>query len=135
MTVGKRHRALAAIALVLTAGSASAQVSSADTTSRLIVKFRDSATLQSQAAANARFARVTDDAASAGVALTYHRAMAIGAHVMALERPLTIAAANAIAARLAQNPDVEFAVPDIRRHAYRTTNDPYLSSTSRTSAA
>ena len=121
-------RITGALAFSLVTGVASAQSAAAETTSRLIVKLRDSRMLQTQAATTARLGRFSADAAGAGVALTYHRPMAIGAHVMALERPLTLAAATAIAERLARNPDVEFVQPDVRRHAYRTTNDPFLGS-------
>ena len=116
------------LAGAMVALAAGAQSPAPETTPRLIVKLRDAGTLQTQAMTTARLDRVAADAARAGVAITYQRPMAIGAHVMALERPLTLEAARAVAARIAQNPDVEFVQPDIRRHALRTTNDTFLSS-------
>ena len=89
-------------------------LAAAQTTSRLIVKLRD-AGAQHAGGDDGASARFTADAAAAGVALTPVRAMALGAHVMALDRPLPREAA-AIAARLAQNPDVEYVQPDFRRH-------------------
>ncbi|MEO8675761.1 MAG: S8 family peptidase, partial [Casimicrobiaceae bacterium] len=116
------------LAVAMVALAAGAQSSAPEMTPRLIVKLRDAGTLQTQAMTTARLDRVAADAASAGVAITYQRPMAIGAHVMALQRPLTLEAARALAARIAQNPDVEFVQPDVRRHKLRTTNDTFLSS-------
>ena len=101
-------------------------LAAAQTTSRLIVKLRDSPVLMTQAATTARIERFTAAAAAAGVALTHEREMAIGAHVMALARPLDLAEARVIAARLSQNPEVEYAQPDVRRHLVRTTNDTHV---------
>ena len=101
----------------------------AETTRRLIVKFRDTATVSmvtATAAMTARLERVAADAAGAGVTLSHLRPMALGAHVMVLERPLPRAEAEALAARLARNPDVEFVQPDRRRHAFTVPNDPYV---------
>ena len=115
----------ALISAALAAGAVDARSPSAQTTSRLIVKLRDSGMLQSEAARTSRLARFVADATAAGVAITPHRAMAIGAHVMQVERRLTVEAATALAARLAQHPDVEFAQPDLRRRAVRTTDDTF----------
>ena len=120
--------AVALISFALGSVAATAQSLPAQTTTRLIVKLRDAGMRETQPAAAARLARFTADAAAAGIAITPHRAMALGAHVMRLERPLTVAAATAVAARLAQHPDVEFAQPDLRRHALRKTNDTYVGS-------
>jgi len=106
--------------------SAACTLVAAQTTSRLIVKLRDSPVLMTRAATTARIERFTAVAAAAGVALTHEREMALGAHVMALARPLDLAEARAVAARLAQNPDVEYAQPDVRRHRVRTTNDTHV---------
>jgi subtilase family protein len=123
-----------ALALAVAAGRAHAQAATAETTNQLIVKLRDVGMQPTQAATAARLSRFTTDAAGAGVPLRPVRSMAIGAHVMALERALSRSEAQAVAARLALHPDVEFVQPDYHRHAYRTTNDslrwaqPYLGS-------
>ena len=118
-------RATAVIVLAFFGSIAHAEAA-AETTSRLIVKLRDSSSLRTQVATMMRVDRFTAAAAAAGVALTHQREMALGAHVMALDRRMSVAEAAAIAARLEQNPDVEFAQPDIRRHPLRTTDDPDL---------
>lgn len=51
---------------------------------------------------------------SADVALTIARSMSGGAHVVKLDRPVTLSDAKAIAARLAREGDVESAEPDRR---------------------
>ena len=119
-------RFVAAIILALGMSGAVAQPGAEPTTARLIVKLRDSASMQPQveaALAPARLARLQAAAASEGVGLVPLRPMAQGAQVMALDRRLTRSAAQALAARLAQSPDVEYVEPDLRRHATRTPND------------
>src|SRR5436190_8459353 len=122
------------VALVFGANFAHAQSGTAQTTKQIIVKFREAGIPQTQAATASRLSRFTTDAAAAGVPLRPLRAMALGAHVMTLDRPHSRSEVEAIAARLAQHPDVEFVQPDFRRHPYRTTNDslvwaqPYLGS-------
>jgi serine protease len=121
-------------AIVLPTLAAAAQPARSDATSRLIVKFRDAGSMQTQSAAAARVARFATDAAMAGVAITPVRAMTLGAHVMALDRPHSRSEVEAVVARLARHPEVEFVEPDFRRRAYRTTSDsllwaqPYLGS-------
>ena len=119
---------LAAIfAMTLPPCAAAAQPAKAGTTSRLIVKLRDSGpSVQAQSMATTRLARFATDAAVLGVALTPLRTMTIGAHVMALERPHSRAEIDAVVVRLARHPDVEFVQPDLRRHAFRTPNDSLL---------
>jgi serine protease len=118
--------ATALAVIVLPTLAASAQTAGSDATSRLIVKLRDGGSLQAQSAVATRVERFATDAAMGGVAITPVRAMAMGAQVMALDRPYARAEAEAIAARLARHPDVEFVQPDFRRHAYRTTSDSLL---------
>ena len=124
-------RWIAASLCVATATIALAQSPGVAVTTRLIVKFRDTAPMNAAtgpmplAAPAARVARLSADA---GVELTHERAMAVGAHVVALDRPLPLAEAHALAARLALNPDVEYAQPDMRRHARGIPNDPLVTS-------
>jgi serine protease len=110
-------------AAAIAAPAAHAQPQTDATVSRLIVKFRDTGVAAAQAETTARLARFAADAASAGVGLTPARPMALGAHVMALDRRLRRADAEALAARLARNPEVEFVQPDYRRRALRIPND------------
>ena len=119
-------RFVAAIVLVFGASDTVAQPGAEPTTARLIVKLRDSTSMQPQAdaaLAPARLARLQAAAASDGVTLVPLRPMAQGAQVMALDRRLTRSSAEALAARLAQSPDVEYVEPDLRRHATKTPND------------
>ena len=111
------------LAAVMVAGVAGAQSARGpETVSRLIVKFRDGGP-HVALATSTRIARFAADAADAGVALAHRRAMALGAHVLALDHPLPLAQADALAARLAQHPDVESVQPDRRRWAQRVPND------------
>jgi serine protease len=52
--------------------------------------------------------------------------MALGAHVLVLDRPLPAAEADALVARLAQYPDVEYVQRDRRRRAQQRPNDTYV---------
>ena len=110
-------------ALAFVALAAAGEAAAEPTVSRLIVKLRDAGAREPQGLAAARLDRFAADAARAGVTLTHARSMALGAHVMALDHRLSRAGAEALAARLAQNPDVEYVQPDYRRRAFRTPND------------
>jgi len=57
--------------------------------------------------------RVTALSNRAGVSLHAHRAMALGASVLRLDVPLQLTDARAVAARLAADPEVEYAEPDM----------------------
>ena len=98
------------------------------TVSRLIVKLRDGGAVTAQAETAVRLDRIAADAARAGVMLSRLRPMALGAQVMAMDRRLGRDTAEALAARLALNPDVEYVQPDYRRHASRMPSDPRFSS-------
>ncbi len=56
--------------------------------------------------------RVALLASDAAVSLSYVRPMALDAHVVALARAMPLEQAREVAARLASNPDVEYAEPD-----------------------
>jgi serine protease len=95
-------------------------------TQRLIVKFRNDAAAPTRALpVHSRIALL---AADGNVALYPLRPMALGAHVVALDRPVPLSEARAIARRLAAHPDVEYVVPDRRMRAHLVPNDPFLSS-------
>lgn len=64
--------------------------------------------------------RVAALSARAGVGMKAFRPMSGNASVLRLERPITLAEANAVAARLAQDPNVEYASPDLPVRVYQT---------------
>ncbi len=116
--------AFAAAALATGATGPAQAARGTETTPRLIVKFRDG--VQRVQPLSVTTARVQRLAAAAGHPLTHRRVMATGAHVLNLARPLPIAEAEAMAARLALEPDVEYAQPAYRRYVQRTANDQYI---------
>ena len=59
------------------------------------------------------------------MALSHVRQMALGAHVVALDEPVTLSGARAIAEIVAANPDVEYAEPDRRIVPMMVPNDPF----------
>ena len=65
-------------------------------------------------------------AAEGNVALSPVREMALGAHVVALDRRTTLSEAHTIARSVAAHPDVEYAEPDRRMVAQLLPNDPSL---------
>src|SRR5258708_35853631 len=105
-----RMLALSALAVLEAGPSSAARVAPlvADaTTQRIIVKFRD----DMPRAALSTGERVGLVAAEVGVALTPVRPMALGMHVLALDQPVGLSQARAIAARLAARPTVLYAEP------------------------
>ena len=94
-------------------------------TRRLIVKFRETTagiSVQAVASAAERVARL----AAGGARLSYVRPMALGAHVVALDHAVPLGEANAIAARLARDPDVLYAQADRRLKPQLMPNDEFL---------
>ena len=113
--------ALAAAAM-LAGAPAQAQPVTA-TTPRLIVKFR----ADGARAALGPEARVDALSAQAGSMFVRERTMATGAQVLRLLQALPVDAAQALARRLAADPDVLYARPDyVRRRAQVSPNDPYF---------
>jgi len=125
-------RACLALAfLVLLCPSAFAQRVAPDVPSdRLIVKWRagSAAHAHIRQARDGRISREMLDvfAKRAGVRLSPHRAMSGDAQVVKLDGRRSIAELRAIAAKLAADPDVEYAVPDERRFPAATPNDGYF---------
>jgi serine protease len=79
---------------------------------RLIVKMRDGGSLASaQAARGGRGMRELQ--AVAGVGMEHMRDLAGGASLVALDAPMALSEARAVAARLARDPAVQYAAPDI----------------------
>jgi serine protease len=64
--------------------------------------------------------RVAALSASAGVRMSAFRPMSGNASVLRLERAMTLSEAKAVAARLANDPNVEYADPDLPVRAYQT---------------
>ena len=95
-------------------------------TQRLIVKFRAQPAAGVEAESVHDRARVLRLAADRRVPLAYVRPMALGAHVIELDRPVPLSEAHAIAQRLAGNAEVEYIQPDRRMRAELVPNDQYL---------
>jgi serine protease len=94
----------------------------AEQISGIIVKLKPSAGKASMAPTS-RLARVAD---GAGVPLQYVRTLATGAQLAALPGPVDAAQARAAAARIAADPDVEYAEPNWRAHAAAIANDEFF---------
>jgi serine protease len=95
-----------------------------ETTSRLIVRFRETV----QKAHLMPTQQVAELAASTGIPLAHQRRMALGAQLVALPSRVLQADAEALAARLAGHPDVAWAQADGRVFPQLTPNDSLLSS-------
>ncbi|MEJ5200081.1 MAG: S8 family peptidase, partial [Anaerolineae bacterium] len=92
-------------------------------TAQIIIKYRARALLQGAGdpADAAQLQRMSD---AAGVPLAYFRPMSGDAHVLRLPERLPLAEVEAIAARLAALPEVEYAEPDAIMRPFLTPNDP-----------
>ena len=80
------------------------------TVDKLIVRMRSgksSSLVQPMSAQRVQALSVT-----AGVGMKTLRTIAGGSHLLQLERPMTVAEARAVAARLALEPDVQYAEPN-----------------------
>ena len=92
-------------------------------TDRLIVKYKPGSVAAARADAHA-MASAFEAAARAGVQLKHLRTNAFGAHVLKMDKLLSIAEVRALAKAVAEaDLDVEFAEPDRRMHARMTPND------------
>ena len=91
------------------------------TVSRLIVKLRNPSA--SELAQPMSASRMQALAATAGVGMKSVRAMAGNAALLALDTPLPLSEAKNVAARLALNPAVEYAEPDIMLKKLATPNE------------
>ncbi len=93
--------------------------------SRLIVKFRDAATSEAsrrnEPLSRARLDQLT---ARGGHALAHERAMSGGAYVVRLLQAVPEDQAEALAATLETDPEVEYAEPDRLMHPLLVPNDP-----------
>lgn len=98
---------------------------------RFIVKYRDGSAAHASVAAATAKLEATGDMLTAtsgqGTALRHQRRMAVGAEVVRSERKLDPAEADAMLARLAADPDVEYAVVDKINKPLLTPNDPQFS--------
>lgn len=81
-----------------------------DHTDRLIVKFRSTKAAGQPVAMSATKLQALGN--RAGLPLAHLRGMATGAQILRLPNRMTLSEANAVAATLAQDPDVEYAEPD-----------------------
>ena len=92
-------------------------------TQQLIVKFRSDGTARRALPVQSRLALLAGDAATS---LSYVRPMALDAHVIALDHAMPVSDAQAIAARLATDPDVEYAEADRRLRPTFVPNDGFI---------
>lgn len=109
-------------------GAPAAEAANAQTTDRLIVKYRDvSFIARAAAAAPVRADRLTglqQAAARQGLQLSHLRNNALGAHVLKLDKRQSVQQLHALAARLkAQDPAIEYAEPDRILQPLMTPND------------
>lgn len=142
------RKALLALACsLLTAGTAQAGIAAAaidlpqqvqgSHTDRLIIKYRDASESQLRAGQSIDVAKSVDAtllgartstaqrlAGQAGANLSLLRQTGVGAHVFKLDRRLTVADMQALAAQLKQaDADIEYAEPDLKMYALLTPND------------
>ncbi|CAN5446619.1 hypothetical protein BH09PSE6_BH09PSE6_23120 [soil metagenome] len=90
---------------------------------QLIVRFRDSS--KAALVQTLSVERIASLGKNAGDNLKYKRAMSGDAHVLSLSHGMSVDEARAVATRLkAADPSVEYAVPDVWRHAFYSPNDP-----------
>jgi serine protease len=95
-------------------------------TDRIIIKYRDTAVLTGRSAPAAA-ERLNTLSAAAGEPLGYERAMSGEAHVLRLPARMPPAVVEAIAAKLAALPDVEYAEPDyVMRHTLVPDDPSYI---------
>jgi serine protease len=103
------------------------------TAARLIVKFREGP--QKNTVTTDTRQRVTALALWSGVGMRVTRTLSGGTHLVTLDRPLPAARLASMAARISEQPEVEYAEPDARRYLMLRPNDPrfvsqhYLEST------
>jgi serine protease len=113
----------APLALALAAASAFAAQASEPVTQQLIVKFKDEATTRRAMPLQNRVALLASDAR---MSLAYVRPMALQAHVVALDHAVSLNEAQAIAAQLATNADVEYAEADRWLEPAFVPNDEFI---------
>lgn len=118
------------LAAALAMSSASAEDSTAvdfkGTTTRIVVKYRDGLT-QVQSV-QARKMRAQAMSSRAQVPLAHVKETATGAVVYSMESPLPLADARLMALRIAQDPSVAYAAPDVRVKSHAMPNDTWASS-------
>src|SRR6185437_12360113 len=102
---------------VAVAGLAIAAAAHADAPARLIVKLKD-ASAKSALTPKARIAKLATDTS---ISLTHLRSMALGADVVTVQES---GSAEQVAARLAADPNVDYAVVDHRVHAMQFSQPP-----------
>jgi len=100
------------------------------TTDRIVIKYRSGSAAASATSlsADSALANAASVATQAGVTMSVLRRTSQGAHVMKLNRQLSLASAQQLAANLASaDSNVEYAEPDTRMVALATANDPSYS--------
>ena len=88
---------------------------------RMIVKFREGGSATALAAGNARIQKLQS---ATGPGVKHVRDLAGGASLMSLGAPMPLSQAKAVAARLAADPEVEYAEPDVMMKKAAVPDDP-----------
>lgn len=127
----KKHlRALALFALVAASSAAFAQSTTvagqASSTTRLVVKYKDGVARPNTE--NVKQDRVKALSTRAQQPLTEVKEMASGALVVKLDQPVSLEQARILALRLAQDPEVAYAAPDVWVKPMSVPNDPWAAS-------
>ena len=104
-------------------------LSSYDYTDQLIIKYRNPSLVRAATANNSNTSlmineRVNTLSSRAGIALTHFRFMSDNGHVVKLPQRMTLTEASAVARKIAADPNVEYAEPDVRMFPMLTPNDP-----------
>lgn len=110
-----------AVAIAATLLFAVGAASASERVEGLIVKLRPSAARAADASITPK--DIEGLTRAAGTKLAHARAMSGGAHVLRLAQPLVYAEAQALAARIAGAPEVEYAVPDRRVYPLQIPTD------------
>jgi serine protease len=109
------------------AAMACAGVAAAQTDARVIVKYRaDSALVRKSASTVEEQPQVIADALGQRLGIALHAGSPVGARINVMTA--TGMDADQLAARIAAQPDIEYAVPDRRRHRLSKPNDPLFAS-------
>lgn len=95
----------------------------AQTTDQIIVKWRSEASATTSAAAASRLAKL---ASSAGLRLQLKQQITVNTDVLQLDRRLNAAELDAVLARIAAEPEIEYAAPNLRRFPHVLPTDPLI---------
>jgi serine protease len=127
MTKSRMARTVAVLATALSTMSAMAVVPSTPASAVPAVELTDQLIVKYRAGATSATPQTARWSALAGEPLGHHRAFGADGHVMKLRGMVPLARAQALAARLAADPDVEYAEADQMMQPTALPNDPQYS--------